>query len=52
MKNSDKQIIYIALEHYEKKLKDELLHNKLDVTEIDRASKTLSRIIEMKKQMI
>lgn len=52
MKNSDKQIIYIALEYYEHKLKDALLNNKLDVTEIDRASKTMSRIIELKKQMI
>lgn len=52
MTRTDKQIIYIALEYYEKKLKDALLHNLLDVTEIDRASKTMSRIIELKKQMI
>ena len=45
MKNEDKQIIYIALEYYERKLKKALLHNELQVHEIERASKTLSRIL-------
>lgn len=52
MTRADKQIVYIALEYYERKLKAALLHNELDVQDIDRASKTLGRILELKKQMI
>lgn len=52
MTRADKQIVYIALEYYERKLKAALLHNELEVQEIDRASKTLGRILELKKQMI
>lgn len=43
---------YVHPEYYERKLKAALLHNELEVQEIDRASKTLGRILELKKQMI
>lgn len=52
MTKADKQIVYTALEYYERELKAALLHNELEVHEIDRASKTLGRILELKKQMI